>query len=244
MIRRRTVFGLLGAGAAVAALPPIIRRLRAPDMAFESIPELPGFRRVSGGEVSGGDPAMIGLDNDTPQDTPTEDICTDLFAAGTPADRVPIAYFSDARCVFCRVLSPRLHEIADSDPVRITWHELPLLGPASRRAARASLAARQQDAYQVFHERLMGTPIVPNDAYLGKIATDAGIDGDKLLDDMQSGAVTDQLARTAQLAGLFGFYGTPALVVGRTALLGAVEKWQLRQLIETERTSSDPPPCP
>jgi protein-disulfide isomerase len=136
-----------------------------------------------------------------------------------------------------------LHEIEDSDPVRITWHELPLLGPASRRAARASLAARRQGAYQVFHDRLMGTPIVPNDAYLRRIATDAGIDGDRLLDDMASDAVTDQLARTARLARLFGFYGTPALVVGRTALLGSVEKWQLRRLIEMEGTSSEPAPC-
>lgn len=212
-------------------------------MTFESIPELPGFRRVAGGDVSGGDPAMIGLDDDTPGNTLPENICDDLFAAGTPADRVPIAYFSDARCVFCRVLSPRLHEIADSDPVRITWHELPLLGAASRRAARASLAARQQDAYQVFHDRLLGTPIVPNDAYLSKIAADAGIDGGRLFEDMRSDAVSDQLARTAHLARLFGFYGTPALVVGRTALLGSVENWQLRQLIDTERTSSDPDPC-
>jgi 2-hydroxychromene-2-carboxylate isomerase len=95
----------------------------------------------------------------------------------------------------------------------------------------------------VFHDRLMGTPIVPNDAYLRRIATDAGIDGDRLLDDMASDAVTDQLARTARLARLFGFYGTPALVVGRTALLGSVEKWQLRRLIEMEGTSSEPAPC-
>jgi protein-disulfide isomerase len=241
-MRRRTALALLGIGAAVLVLPPLVRRLRAPALAFEPLPGVPGFRRVAGGDVSGGDPAMIGLD-EALQDTPPQDICADLFAAGTPADHVPIAYFSDARCVFCRALSPMLHEIEDSDPVRITWHELPLLGPASRRAARASLAARRQGAYQVFHDRLMGTPIVPNDAYLRRIATDAGIDGDRLLDDMASDAVTDQLARTARLARLFGFYGTPALVVGRTALLGSVEKWQLRRLIEMEGTSSEPAPC-
>ena len=241
-MRRRTALALLGIGAAVFTLPPLVRRLRAPDLAFEPLPGVPGFRRVSGGNVSGGDPAMVGLDNG-PQDIPQQDICTDLFEAGTPPGLVPIAYFSDARCVFCRALSPMLHEIADSDPVRITWHELPLLGPASHRAARASLAARRQGAYRVFHDRLMGTPVVPNDAYLRRIAADAGIDADRLLRDMGSDAVTDQLARTARLARLFGFYGTPALVVGRTALLGSVEKWQLRRLVEVERTAQEPRPC-
>jgi len=243
MMRRRAVITVLAAGGFVALVPPAIRRLRAPDLTYQPLPGLPGFRKLSGGDVSGGDPMLIGLDNG-PADAATRgEICAHLFHAGTPPDAVPIAYFSDARCVYCQVLSPVLHEIAETEPVRITWHELPLLGETSRRAAEASLAARRQDAYQTFHDRLMGTPFVPNDAYLRRIAADAGIDADRLLRDMASDAVTQDLRQTARIAQAFGFYGTPALVVGRTAVLGSVDKRQLRRLIEAERTSPEPRPC-
>jgi len=241
-MRRRAILGMLAAGAALAFGPPVIRRLRAPDLTYQPLPGLPGFRKLSGGDVSGGDPMLIGLEDGAAAASPDE-ICAHLFRADASTDTVPIAYFSDARCIYCRVLSPVLHEIAETGPVRITWHELPLLGRPSRRAAKASLAARRQGAYRTFHDRLMGTPIVPNDAYLRRIAADAGIDADQLLRDMASDAVATDLARTARIARAFGFYGTPALVIGRTAVLGAVDKHQLRRLIEAERSSSDPQPC-
>lgn len=241
-MRRRAILGVLAAAAALGVVPPVIRRLRAPELTYHPLPGLPGFRKLSGGDVSGGDPMLIGLD-DGPATATGDEICAHLFRAGTPPDAVPIAYFSDARCIYCRVMSPLLHEIAETEPVRITWHELPLLGETSRRAAQASVAARAQGAYRTFHDRLMGTPIVPNDAYLRRIAADAGIDADQLLRDMASDGVADDLARTARIARAFGFYGTPALVVGRTAILGSVSRHQLRRLIAAERDSADPQPC-
>lgn len=242
MIGRRALLagGVVAAG--VAGLPPLVRWLRAPDLSYKALPGLPGFRKLSGGEVSGGNPMLIGVEDGAEVATRPE-ICAHLYETPDPAARVPVAYFSDARCVYCRVLTPRLHDLAETAPVRITWHEWPLLGRTSQRAAQASLAARRQGAYQVFHDRLMGTPILPNDAYLRRIAEDAGIDADRLLRDMQSDAVMHQLARTARIARAFGFIGTPALVVGRTAIIGAVETWQLRHQIEAEQASSSPWPC-
>ena len=96
--------------------PPVIRRLRTPDLTYQPLPGLPGFRKLSGGDVSGGDPMLIGLDTEPAADPAPGEICADLFRAGIPPDAVPIAYFSDARCVYCRVLSPLLHEIAETSP--------------------------------------------------------------------------------------------------------------------------------
>ncbi|MEI4232656.1 DsbA family protein [Roseovarius sp. D22-M7] len=240
-MRRRAALAVLAGGAVLVFGPAMLRRLRAPDLTTEPLPGLPGFRKRAGGNLSGGDPMLIGLDDAAPA-TPDE-VCAHLFDGPLGADTVPIAYFSDARCVYCRVVSPMLQEIAETEPVRITWHELPLLGPASRRAAEASIAARRQGAYAMFHDRLMGTPFMPNDAYLRQLAGDAGIDWDRLLRDMGGGAVADTLTRSARIARAFGFFGTPALVVGRTAILGAVETWQLRRLIAAERAATDPHPC-
>lgn len=241
-MRRRAVLAVLGAGAAAILVPPTIRRLRAPPLAYAPLPGLPGFRKLSGGAASGGDPLLIGVEDGPPTASP-KDICAHLFDGDRPDGHVPIAYFSDARCAYCRVLSPLLHEIAETESVAITWHDLPLLGETSRQSARATVAARRQGAYRAFHDRLMGTPFVPNEAYLRNIAADAGIDADRLLRDMRSDAVTADLGRSARIAQAFGFYGTPALVVGRTAILGTVPGHRLRHLIKVERLSSDPWPC-
>lgn len=243
-LRRRAALGLLAVGAAAAILPPVTRWLRTPDLTYQPLPGLPGFRQLAGGGVSGGDPLRVGLDlGSEAGPASSKDICASLFDNPAPEDRVPVAYFSDARCVYCRVLSPMLHEIETDAPIHITWHELPLLGPASQRAAKANLAARRQGAYRVFHDRLMGTPFVPNDAYIRQIAEDAGIDAGQLLRDMDSDEITSTLARTARIARAFGFFGTPALVVGRTAILGTVERRQLRHVIEAELAATDPWPC-
>ena len=242
-LRRRAALALVaGVGGAAWLGAPILRRVLTPEPAYEPIPGLDGFRRVASGSVSGGNPALQGID--APRRPATMDtICAHLFDAPLPEGPVPIAYFSDARCVFCRELSPLLHEIEDSAPVAVTWHEYPLLGPASQRAARATVAAGMQGAQRAFHDRLMGTPFLPNDAYLRELATEAGINPDRLLRDMASDAVTVHLERTARVGRAFGFRGTPALVVGRTAVLGQVSERRLRALVAQERRADAPFPC-
>ena len=84
---------------------------------------------------------------------------------------------------------------------------------------------------------------MPNTAYIRQIALDAGIDVEQLLGDMQGAEVADTIAGTAGLARRFGFYGTPALVVGRTAVLGNIDERKLRRLIEIEAKMTDPGPC-
>jgi len=245
MLSRRVmlVSGTVAAVAGAAAVP-FLRDLLAPGIVYEPLPGVPGFRRMAGGPVSAGSPALIGIGESTAALPDGTTLCDDLFAAGHEPGKVPIAYFSDYRCVYCRELSPLLHDIIATAPVTITWHELPLLGPASTRSARAALAARAQGAYAEFHDRLMGTPFLPNDSYLQRLAANAGIDSDRLLSDMRAPGVTDQIRTSAALARLFGFIGTPALVVGRTAVLGNVGESLLRRLIAAETADPGAAPCP
>jgi len=240
---RRTALVMAAAGGAgVFFALPRMAEFFAPTLTFEPLPGIDGFRQLAGGAVSRGNPALVGIDQ---ADARLSDrsVCAHLFTAPKPVNHVPIAYFSDARCVYCRVLSPLLHDLEASEPIAITWHELPLLGPASRRAAEAALAAKRQGAYTFFHDRLMGTPFLPNTAYIRQLASDAGIDADQLLRDMQADGVAEDIARTASLARRFGVYGTPALVVGRTLVVGSVDERRLRRLIEIESNMTAPAPC-
>ncbi len=248
---RRKLLQLAVFGGAVGAAyggSALLRRLTEPDLAFAPIPDLPGFRRVEGGPVSGGATALIGI-----RDTDSEDgfsvrltnsaICKALFGPAPDPARVQIAYFTDYRCLYCRAVSPMLADLEKEGRVQVNWHELPLLGQISGLAARAALAARQQGAYDIFHKRLMGAQAVPNPPYLRQLSDEAGIDGARLLRDMNSKPVLNQIALSFAIAQRFGFVGTPALVVGRSAILGGIDRRMISRLIAAEEEAVSPPPC-
>lgn len=127
--------------------------------------------------------------------------------------------------------------------VKIAWHEWPILGDVSEEAARAALAARRQGAYRAFHARLMRTSFVPTRGYLRSLSDQLGVDGDRLLQDMKSAEIEREISDTRALATLFRFPGTPGLIVGRTAVIGAISKAQLRGLIAREKADGPVPAC-
>ena len=251
---RRVV--ILGAAVSVLALGwiavPRLRRLINKGFEFEPIDDPAGFRRISAGEVSRGIDPFLGLrpaeegTSDSEIDSLRSNLCQHLFGPDEiPDGVVPIASFSDYRCPYCRVLTQKLAEIeAESGGrVRVTWHEWPLLGDISEVAARAALAAKRQGAYVAFHTRLMQTAFVPTIGYLQDLGNRLGIDAAQLIADMEGAGVDREIAISRGLAGLFGFPGTPALVVGRTVAVGAIGDEELILLIDQERADGPPAVC-
>lgn len=249
-VGRRTA--LAGGAAALAAAWfgwPHLRSRVAPLFAggfdFEPVPGMPGFRRIAGGATSGASP-FVGLDRPGPRtEAPPDDLCAALFGARPAEGVVPIAMFTDYNCPYCRILTGTLNGIVERSDgaVRVRWHEWPLLGGASSLAARASLAADLQGAYAAFHDRLMRSRFVPTPAYVSDLARRAGIDAARLRADMDGPEVSRRLAETAALAGMFGFPGTPSLVVGRTVAVGAIGDGRLEALIAREREDGPLPAC-
>lgn len=248
---RRTMMRLAGVAALVGAAyggTALLRRLTEPGLVFAPVAGVPGFRRIAGGPISGGVTAFVGIGGGAgaqggAQTISDSALCGALFGGGRDPARVQIAYFTDYRCLYCRQVSPMLAQMADEGVVQVTWHDLPLLGQISTIAARAAVAAGAQGAYDIFHERLMGTPVVPTPPYLRQLADEAGIDAGRLLRDMTADKTERQLRITAALARRFGFIGTPALVVGRTAVLGGVDRRLVDRLVAAERDMTDAGPC-
>ncbi|MEO1551281.1 MAG: DsbA family protein [Pseudomonadota bacterium] len=239
---RRLILGL-GGLALVWSAVPLVRRAMAPPVQYEMLSDPKGFRKVATGEVSVARGMLVGLDNRPPIEPILDaDLCTVLFQT-TPADRVPVAVFSDYNCPFCRVLSDWLIEAQDKGRIALTFHELPRLGPRSDMTARLALAAARQDAYLWFHKRFMASQFLPNDPYVLTLATERGIDGPRLLEDSEDPKIDRHLAQADALAARFGFPATPAMVVGRTAVLGAVERHILDQIIADESALRDSLPC-
>ena len=123
-----------------------------------------------------------------------------------------------------------------SDPqLRIVWKELPVLGPVSRIAARASVAAGRQGRYLEFHEAVMGSSDGLSEEAVIAIAEGIGLDVERLQRDMADPAIETYLEETHQLARELGIEGTPAFLVGDTLVPGAVGEARLRQLIAEAR---------
>ncbi|HKK35264.1 MAG TPA: DsbA family protein [Paracoccaceae bacterium] len=249
--RRRLIWGgvILG-GAAIVNAGPLLRSLLPAGLEFEALETPPGFRRLAagGGVSTGGAGVLVGLDAGPKPPRTAEpvllgDLCARLFGGATEEGVVPIASFSDYYCPYCRVLARRLEALETGGGVRIAWHEWPLFGETSEAAARAALAAGRQGAYREFHDALGTGGFVPTEAFVRDLADRLGLDAARLAADMHAPEVDRALADARGLAGLFGFIGTPALVVGRTAVSGAVDEATLAALVEAEREAGPPPGC-
>jgi protein-disulfide isomerase len=248
--RRAVLFIALGAGLmGLWQGGPALRRLIPVSLDFAPLDDPPGFRRLGGGEVSGGFDPFVGIGRGTAPPVADEaalraDLCRALFgAAPPPPGRVPVASFSDYFCPFCKLLTRRLAALEVEGAVAVRWHEWPLLGEASETAARAALAADLQGAYARFHAAMMRSSFLPTPAVLEDFARRTDLDFGRLLGDMASPAVAARIAETRGLARLFGFPGTPSMVVGRTVVTGALDEGRLLALIAREREEGPPQVC-
>lgn len=233
MANRRQFLWLALTGAVMSGVVTGYLRQRGSALETRPLKSVPGYRYLRAGPATGvlADP-FIGLDADEAR--PVGDI-RDLFLFEAAPGQVPVACFSDYNCTYCRVLTKMLAQEARHGGIAVSWHELPLLGPSSVEGAKAALAAGMQGAYLPMHARLMRSRFRPNAAYLEQVAGEIGLDGARLLQDMDGATIRGQLEKSAGVARLFGIYGTPALVVGRTLVLGNINQSDLRQLIEIER---------
>ncbi len=213
-----------------------------PEFSSEGMPE--GFRkRMGAAELTTGlaNP-LIGIDDGTaPQPADELDdagLCRALFADALPG-KVPVSYFTDYNCPYCRVLGRDLREFAQANPdtVQLIYHELPLLGVSSVLGAHAALAARKQAAYDLMHARLNTGVVRINQSYIEALAAEFGLDAQQLLSDMSAPEVGAQLSLSKGVANRFGVIGTPFLLIGRTAVFGRIDATTLERIFRDEMAS-------
>lgn len=150
---------------------------------------------------------------------------------GNPEGEVVLIEFFDYNCLYCRRAAPVLFELIEENPdLRIVMREWPILGPDSDLAARASLAALEQDGFAAFHEALMAQPRA-NAATIRRAAEAAGLDYDRLQAAMDAPEIDAHLETSRRLAGQLGISGTPTFLIGETLVPGLLGKEDLQELI-------------
>jgi protein-disulfide isomerase len=156
--------------------------------------------------------------------------------AGNPKGDVTIVEFFDTSCPYCRRLEPTMVSLLAGDKgVRLIYKDLPILGPASVLGARALLAAQRQDGYERLRAAIMRPGFVPSQSSLATAARNAGLDWPRLRQDMDDPAIEQRLAANLAQARALGIEGTPALIVGKTLLPGAVDLAVLRGAVTEAR---------
>lgn len=243
-MQRRAVF-LGGAAALVGAFQyvPAAYRRWGKGLSFSPVKGVAGFRRLDGGSISGALDPFVGLTTRDP---------VEVAALGTEIDRmradpeaglfdgqgvVQIASFSDFYCPYCRLLTERLFRLGPQLDVPITWHEYPLFGDHSTIAAKGAIAARAQGAYDRFHLRMMRTPARATEAFVIEVAKSLDLNSEQFAADLNSDATQAALLKSEALANVFRLPGTPALVVGKTVVIGAIDDGRLRDLVALERSA-------
>lgn len=162
---------------------------------------------------------------------------------GAQNAKISIVEFFDYRCPYCKELMRILEELEKEKGIRLIYKEWPILSEGSKLAARAALGAAAQGKYKEFHSQLMNSRLLTTNAYVKSLAKEHGLDPDRLLSDMSTPGITATLQRNATLASELGIIGTPALVVGRTIVQGAISKNQLERLIDIEASIVSPKVC-
>ena len=239
-MRRRDALVLGGIVAVAVAIPPVLRRIPS-DFEFAPLSGFPGFRRLQGGAVSGGVDPFFGLDeaaHEVPSTSSQTPACTALFGSqGWKAGVLPIAIFSDFNCPYCKDLEGRLIALRDAGaPIRLIWHEMPLLGPASDRYARTVLAARFLGVEDAARRILSQQVLRPGPVGLRRLAEQLGVSSDRLLREAAGPRVAQAVVDSLSLGRRLGIPGTPGTVVGRTLVVGAIGQADLKKLIELETT--------
>ena len=155
---------------------------------------------------------------------------------GDPHAKVTIIEFFDVRCPYCRKLEPDMTELLAQDhDVRVVYKDLPILGPPSILASRALLAAQKQDGYFKLRALLMKAPPDIGESTIKEAAEEAGLDWPRLQQDMKDPAIAAQLNANLALAQRAGIEGTPALIIGKHYVAGAVDMAELQKEVTEAR---------
>ena len=155
---------------------------------------------------------------------------------GNPKGDVTVVEFYDERCPFCRGMLPIEAELLRRDHnIRLVFKDIPILGPGSRLAARAVLAAQHQSGYEKLHDALMGgTPNIDTEV-VHAAALKVGLDWARLQRDMDDPAIEARIEANLKMARALHIDGTPTYIIGDAMLSGAVELADLQNAVAAAR---------
>lgn len=165
----------------------------------------------------------------------------DIPALGNPDGDLTIVEWFDYQCPYCKKIAPDLAKVVKEDgKIRLVHKDWPILGDASKYAARLALATRYQNKYPVAHEALISHKGRLTDAVTEEVLAKAGIDVAKAKRDLEARAkeIDALIARNNEQAEAFGFNGTPSYIVGTFRVPGGLSIEMFKRAIADAREAA------
>jgi protein-disulfide isomerase len=155
---------------------------------------------------------------------------------GNPQGDVTVVEFFDYKCPYCKRVADDLGRLILADPkVRVVFKEFPILGPDSQIAALGGLAANRQGKYGAYHAAAMGHRGPFSEDVVLDIAKQLDLDVTRFQADMKDQALADEIKKNQALAEKLSIDGTPAFIIGREKVPGAIGFDDMKKLVDEAR---------
>ncbi len=150
---------------------------------------------------------------------------------GNPNGRVTLVEYTDFACGYCRRSVADIAQLTAANPdLRVVVHDMPILTPESRDAAKMALAAARQGRYAAFYAAMFSIGH-PDARTIAAAAQMAGLDMARARKAFADPRLDAEIDGNLTLARQLGISGTPSWVVGNAMLTGAVGADELARAI-------------
>ena len=177
-----------------------------------------------------------------------EQLMRDAPVLGNRDAKKTIYVWTDFSCPYCRHVHGEIERVlADRDDTRVVIKNFSIHGPLSDGPAKAVIAAKLQDPEKAaaLTNMLMTRDFYTQDdlkdqskiaekveANVMKMAKEAGLDTEKLKEDMNGEVVARELRNVRDMAQRFEINGTPFLIIGEQAFPGAIPADQIEAALD------------
>lgn len=154
---------------------------------------------------------------------------------GNPKGSVTVVEFFDYQCGYCKMTEASVQELLrDNKDVKFIYKDFPILGPMSTTAAKVALASRRQGnaKYIKFHDALMNVKEHLNEDIIYKVASEVGLDVEKLKKDAADDEIAKITKANVDLGTEIGVRGTPMFIINDKVYPGALQPDQLKKAVE------------
>ena len=140
--------------------------------------------------------------------------------------------FIDYNCGYCKKTIKTVNKLVKNmDKLKVVFVDFPILSESSIIAAKASLAASEQNSYFKYHSKLLEHIGPINDDFLLSLAKELKLDLKKFKQDMELEEIEERLRKNIKIASSLNIRGTPTFIFKDDILAGAYEYEQLEILI-------------
>ena len=151
---------------------------------------------------------------------------------GDAKGKLKIVEFIDYNCGYCKKTLPTISKLMKNfQNIQIVFIDYPILSESSEIAARASLAANEQNVYFAYHSSLLNNTKSIDESFLYKIAKDLKLDIVKFKEDMASEKIKNKIIENIKFASSLKIRGTPTFIIEKQILPGAYDYDKLKKII-------------